>query len=224
MNAISIILIIVVSYLLGSVPTAYFIGRLRGINIFEVGSGNMGGTNAARAMGIQWGVLVVVLDVLKGVAAVLIAHEIMVAHEIMADHTYAAGIIAAIAVVIGHSWSLIATLLTMSINKTGKLTIKGGKGAATALGTLIMIAPAYIIVASLTLAALIIAFTRFVSLGVLAALLIAAAGMVILSILQPDNGAGIYYALIVAAVMLWRFRGNIQRLLTGTERRLGERA
>lgn len=217
-NLLNTILIIVLSYLLGSVPTAYFIGRLRGVNIFEVGSGNMGGTNAARAMGIQWGVLVVVLDVLKGVAAVLIAREIM------PSHTYAAGIIAAIAVVIGHSWSLFATLLTMSINKTGKVSIKGGKGAATALGTLIMIAPAYIIVAALTLAALIIAFTRFVSLGVLAALLIAAIGMIALSIMDPNYSPSIFYALIVAAVMLWRFRGNIQRLLTGTERRLGERA
>ena len=103
---------------------------MRGVNIFEVGSGNMGAGNIARAAGKEWAALVWIFDGLKGVIAMLIAAQIA-----PSDHRSAALIIAAIASVFGHNWSIFATMIT------GR--IQGGKGAATASGTWILLSAAF---------------------------------------------------------------------------------
>ena len=129
--------VFVLSYLIGSFPTAYVVGRLNGINIFKVGSGNMGANNATRALGIKWGFIVWAGDVCKGIFAVAISRLIM-------TNDYLSGsVIGSIAVVIGHNWSLLAALIT------GK--IRGGKGAATAGGTWLMLVPANVFVVTLAL-------------------------------------------------------------------------
>ena len=116
------ILVLVLSYLLGALPTAFLVARLRGVNIFKVGSGNMGATNVARALGLGWGILTWFLDMSKGVVAILIARQIM-------TNTLAiATVIAGIACIIGHNWSIFVALLT------GKL--RGGKGASVAFASL----------------------------------------------------------------------------------------
>ncbi|OWY59384.1 hypothetical protein B7486_74855, partial [cyanobacterium TDX16] len=75
---VRVVLIVVISYLLGSIPTGYLVGRLRNVNIFEVGSGNMGATNIIRATGgIGWGALVWFFDSTKGMIAMLIAARLM---------------------------------------------------------------------------------------------------------------------------------------------------
>src|SRR5690606_31555713 len=89
-------LVILVGYVLGAIPVAYLIARIKHINIFEVGSGNMGATNTSRALGFKWGILVWVLDMFKGVAAIYIGREIM--HDSMALATA----LAAIACIVGH--------------------------------------------------------------------------------------------------------------------------
>ena len=203
--------VIVVSYLLGSVPTAYLIAKLHKINIFEIGSGNMGGTNVARALGIRWGIYVAIFDVLKGVIAIIIAQKIMPSENVASATT-----VAAITVVIGHNWSLFATILTG--------TLRGGKGAAPAFGTLLMLAPVQVIVVMMLVGGSIVALTRHVSLGVLIAFFIAILWLTVL-ILQRQLDSGIMvYIWMLAALLLIRFKENIQRLLAGTERRLGERA
>lgn len=204
--------VVLISYLLGSIPTAYVIGRLRNVNIFEVGSGNMGATNVIRATGgIGWGLLVWFFDSLKGVLAMLIS-----AQFILPQNPVAATIIAAIVSILGHNWSLFAALITG--------TIRGGKGAATAFGTLIMIVPLHVIAAMLAICGIVIALTRYVSLGVLLMFGVGIVWTLVLIGQQAIPWEYTFYSLSLLALILIRFRENIQRIIEGTERRLGERA
>lgn len=204
-----VIAVVVVSYLLGSIPTAYIIAKSRGVDIFQVGSGNMGATNVSRALGMRWGILVMLIDVFKGVVAIYLSRQIL------ADNKAAATTISALTAIVGHNWSLFATILTG--------TLRGGKGAATAFGTLLMIAPWHIIVVMLVLGIAIVIITRYVSLGVLVGLFMGLGWMVVLNIQQQLDLWLFVYTLILGAMLLFRFRENIQRLLAGTERRLGDR-
>ncbi len=206
-----LILVVAVSYLLGSIPTAYFVGRLRHVNIFEVGSGNMGATNVIRATGgIGWGILVWFFDSCKGILAMLIATKIMT------DNPAAGMTIAAVVSIVGHNWSLFATLLTG--------TLRGGKGAATTFGTLLLIMPFHVIAAMLVLCGFIIALTRYVSLGVLLMFALGVTWLLVLVSQHIIPYEYTFYALAVSGLILLRFRENIQHLLDGTERRFGERA
>ncbi len=209
-NTLHILLIVAISYLLGSIPTAYVITRINGKNIFEVGSGNMGGTNVIRALGFWWGLLVIIVDTSKGGIAIMLARLIMPQNEILA--TVIAGLVA----IIGHNWSLFAWVITG--------ILRGGKGAATAFGTLLFIMPFQVIAGFLGVAGLILLLTRYMSLAVLIAFSVATVWVMMLiyqQMLPPEYG--VYISLMVVMVFL-KFRGNIQRLLDGTERRLGERA
>jgi len=202
-----------VCYVIGSFPTAYLVGRINHINIFEQGSGNMGANNVTRTLGKKWGALVWAVDSGKGILAVLIARLIM------PDNIFLASVIGAIAVVTGHNWSLIVALVTG--------TLRGGKGAATAGGTwIIMMAPWwYIIVVTLTLWGLIVLITRYVSLAVLVSVAI---GTIWVLLIVAEGGSippiYIVYAVLVCAMIYIRHWKNIVSLLTGRERRLGDRA
>ncbi|HVU10874.1 MAG TPA: glycerol-3-phosphate acyltransferase [Phototrophicaceae bacterium] len=205
-----VLLIVVVSYLLGSIPTAYLVGRLRHINIFEIGSGNMGATNVIRATGgIGWGALVWFFDSTKGIIAMLLAGKIM------PENVVAAWVLAGIVVVIGHNWSLFATLITG--------TIRGGKGAATAFGTLLLILPLQLIAVLLVICGILIALTRYVSLAVLVMFGLAAVWLLLMISQHVIPFDYLFYTLGITALILIRFRENIQRILAGTERRFGER-
>src|SRR5258706_3221138 len=158
--------IFLVCYLIGSFPTAYIVGRMNHINIFEMGSGNMGANNVTRSLGLKWGILVWAVDSFKGILAIIVARLLMSSEWISAS------VIGAIAVVVGHNWSFLATLIT------GKL--RSGKGAATAAGTIIMMCPPQLIAVTLAVWAGIVLLTRYVSLGVLIASLLAVGWIVIL--------------------------------------------
>jgi glycerol-3-phosphate acyltransferase PlsY len=206
---VRIVLVVVISYLLGSVPTAYLVGRLRHVNIFEIGSGNMGATNVIRATGgIGWGLLVWFFDSSKGVIAMLIAAKLI------PENAAAASVLAAIIAIIGHNWSLFATLVTG--------TIRGGKGAATAFGTLFLIVPLHVIAVMLVVCGFIIALTRYVSLGVLMMFALAVVWLLVLISQQAVPSVYLFYSLAITSLILIRFRENIQRILAGTERRIGE--
>lgn len=208
---VRVVLIVVISYLLGSIPTGYLVGRLRNVNIFEVGSGNMGATNIIRATGgIGWGALVWFFDSTKGMIAMLIAARLM------PENTVTAMVLAAIVAVIGHNWSLFATIITG--------TIRGGKGAATAFGTLFLFVPLQLIAVMLLLCGFIIALTRYVSLGVLMMFAVAAIWIFVMVSQHLVPFEYLFYILAICSLILLRFRENIQRLLAGTERRFGERA
>lgn len=208
--SIQVISVVVISYLLGSIPTAYVIAHQKGVNIFEVGSGNMGATNVIRALGFWWGILVWFFDSLKGIIAILLSNLIM------KDNPAAATAISATVAVVGHNWSLFAALVTG--------TLRGGKGAAIWFGTMLMMAPIQVIVGMSVLGGFVIALTRYVSLAVLTMFGLSTLWMLVLIGQRQLPVEYVYYALLVTAMMLYRFRENIQRLIAGKERRLGERA
>lgn len=205
-------LIIVTSYLLGAIPVAYLVARLSKVNIFEVGSGNMGTTNVIRAVGPRMGILVLLLDMFKGIIAILISRALL------PSNPDSATVLSAVMAITGHNWSIFARLVT------GKLS--GGKGAATAFGTFVMIAPYYVLIIMIVTGLAVLAKTRYMSLAVLTMIGIAVPSMMLAALLPNGPVAPIYlvYTFVLTGLLLYRFRGNIQRLMAGNERRVGERA
>ncbi|MFN7209666.1 MAG: glycerol-3-phosphate acyltransferase [Aggregatilineales bacterium] len=202
------------SYALGGFPSAYVIGKLNGIDIFKVGSGNMGATNVLRALGFKWAALVWLMDTGKGVLAVLLVRGLLGGDSTLNS------VIAGVGAVVGHSWSLPVRLIT------GRL--RGGKGAATAGGTwlIIFFQWAHLILVPLSVLFAVIIATRYVSLAVLAT---AATGLLIALLLvaqNPANASPLYlvYAALVVGLVYYRHRENIQRLREGRERRIGDPA
>lgn len=216
-NVVQFILIVILSYLIGSFPTAYVIAKTRNIDIFKVGSGNMGGTNVARALGLPFGLLTAGLDILKGVLAVLVARLLL------PDYPISATIVAGTGVVLGHNWSLIASILFSLTNKS-RFSLRGGKGAAAAFGTLLTFAPVQTIIGMVSLGVLLVIWKRYVSLGVLAAFAVAIVWIMILANTGALPREYSPYVVLMGILLVVRFRENIERLLKGTERRLGERA
>jgi glycerol-3-phosphate acyltransferase PlsY len=216
MDVLLVVRALVAAYLIGSFPTAYLVGRLKGINIFEVGSGNMGTNNAIRAMGLGWGVVVWAIDIAKGIVAVWVAMQVL--------PNGIAQVVGALAAIAGHNWSIIAAVLT------GRL--RGGKGAATWMGTFLVMAPPQVIVVIAVLFGIIIVATRYVSLAVLSSVAAGAVAMVVLAYGHLEglprgmriSELYVLYGVLAAIMIFYRHRDNIQSLLAGTERRLGERA
>lgn len=207
MIVVHIILVAVIGYAIGSVPTAYMVARTKGVDIFAAGSGNMGANNVWRTVGFPYGVAVLLFDAFKGIIAILIARQIM------SDHQALASTLAAVSVVAGHNWSFLATIITGSL--------RGGKGAATASGTFLFLAPTLLVALVLGLGALIVLVTRYVSLGVLIA--IAASGVVMVGLIIAGAMEPIYiFYLLVCFMVFIAHRGNIVRLVRGTERRWGD--
>jgi acyl phosphate:glycerol-3-phosphate acyltransferase len=224
MSILQIILIIVLGYLIGSFPNAYVVTLLvKKINIFEVGSGNMGGTNVARTIGLPWGVFTSVLDSVKGMIAVFVAR--LLVPDASAEITLIASIIGAVAAVSGHNWSFFATALFWYYQK--KFEIHGGKGAATAFGTMLVLIPIEANILLLVVGIGLAVVTRYASLAVLVSFTVAFAYTVGWAYLNlqglPQNLYYFPYVLLLALLIVWRFRENIQRLMAGNERKLGER-
>ena len=202
---VSLATIIIVSYLLGSIPFGYIAGRIAGIDIRTAGSGNVGATNVVRILGRRYGYPVFALDVLKGFGAVKIS-MVMSGQHLEWNSPEISGMVGAIFSVLGHvfpPW----------------LKFKGGKGVATAAGALLALMP---IATLIGVAVWIIVFwlTRYVSLASVVAT--AALPIVILVIGSADGHSGrllVYSSVCVAALVIWRHRSNLSRLLRGTEPR-----
>jgi glycerol-3-phosphate acyltransferase PlsY len=212
MDGLSVLLVIIVSYVIGSFPTAYLAGKLNGIDIFDRGSGNMGTTNTLRTLGLKWALVVLAIDLGKGIFAVLLSVRLV---DPAVLSSASASVISAVAVVVGHNWSLFATLLTG--------TIRGGKGAATAMGTWLILMPIQILFIPVVVLLVTIIKTRYMSLGVLLSVMTACVVLgVWVGLGKLDTIYLAYY--LVGAVIFYRFRDNIKRLLAGNERRIGESA
>ncbi len=206
MQAMAIILVVLGSYLVGSLPSAYWVGRARGINIFTVGSGNMGATNVARALGTKWGLFVAIVDVFKGWIAVWLAGQSGVDQ---------AQVLAAIYVVLGHNWSV------WVLSYTGRL--RGGKGAATTIGSMIAFAPAELLLLMFTLAVLVLLITRWSSLAMLVSIIAGGLAILYLAATGTLAEAWLFHPIILLPITFHRYRGNISRLIQGDERKVGER-
>lgn len=197
------LLVIPIAYLLGSIPSGYLAGRwLAGIDIREHGSGSTGATNVLRHVGKTPALIVFLVDVFKGSAAVLVAKQLLGgdAHGWLV----AAGLLA----LAGHIWPI-------------WLKGKGGKAVATGLGILLGLLPA-VGLASLGIFLLVLSFSRIVSLSSVVAALALPALIWIAGYSQTTAYMGL--GVLAALLVVWRHRGNIKRLLAGTEPKIGKRS
>ena len=211
-------IILVVSYLLGSFPSAVVISRrFFGFDIREKGSGNMGSTNAFRVLGWKWGIVVQVLDILKGVLAVAVVASLIGQGIDLGKHTWFEDLtlikmMAGIAAVSGHIWSLF-------------VGFRGGKGINTAAGMLIAIAPIDVSI-SVGIFILAVIFSGYISLGSISAALAFPSSMFfrynILHVDVPGYQILIYFSLALTIVLLYAHRANIKRLLKGKENRFAK--
>jgi glycerol-3-phosphate acyltransferase PlsY len=193
-------------YLFGSFPTGYFAGRIAGLDIRSVGSGNIGATNVLRVLGKRWGYGVFLVDAFKGFAAVGLAF-FMAGHVPAArDHTAYFGILAAVMCVIGHTCPI-------------WLRFKGGKGVATSAGAIFGLMPLAAVIAFLVWV-VVFEITRYVSVASLVASVALPVTVAILLHWKIIEGAGLLYVAVgLAILVLWRHRSNFSRLLKGTEQR-----
>ncbi len=194
-----------IAYWLGSLMGALLMGRLRGVDIREQGSGNAGGTNALRTQGLGFAAVTVFIDVGKGwlAACCLPQFEIpSVASDAAIDRDWLA-VSCAAAAIVGHVWPQF-------------FGFRGGKGGATLVGTLLVLAPVLAVVA---IAAwfVVVMLTGFVGLATIAGAL-----SIPVVIALTDTGAEslLVYTLVMATLVAWAHRGNIARIRTGTEPRL----
>ncbi len=191
-----IYIIIIIAYLLGSIPFGYLIVRKKlGDDIRQSGSGGTGATNVSRRAGKTAGVITLVLDALKGSLAVLLAKGL--APDL--DWLIAA---AAIAVIVGHMFPV-------------WLGFRGGKGVATGVGVFSILAPFAVVCAGIIFVA-VVWLTRYVSLGSI----IAAATIPVFVWLQSDLRPTLVAAVVGALLIVFAHRGNIARLARGTESRI----
>jgi acyl phosphate:glycerol-3-phosphate acyltransferase len=198
--------IVIGSYLLGSIPFGYLAGRIAGVDIRNCGSGNVGATNILRTLGKSYGYPVFAADFLKGFAAVKVSMLIATRVQPEGIPSEMFGIVAAVSSVLGHSFPV-------------WLRFKGGKGVATSAGALFGLAP---VAALIGTAIWILTFllTRYVSMASITAAAALPLIILITSWLSQSDGKSLFYSsACLAAVVIWRHRSNLSRLMRGTEPR-----
>jgi len=193
------VLILIISYVLGSIPFGFIIARLiKGIDIRKFGSGNIGATNVARVVGIKWGFIVFVLDFLKGMI------PIIVVFNLYPDYSTRLYIGIALAAILGHNWSIF-------------LFFKGGKGVATSIGTVSGLCfkyPDLTISASIAVISWVLIF--LICKKVSLASMTAAFSFLVSSLFLLTNEFKIA-AFVIFTLIIIRHRSNIKNLLKGDE-------
>lgn len=203
--ALSAAIVVVLSYVAGSIPWGFLIGKFNGLDIRYHGSGNIGATNVRRVLGRDWGILCFVLDFLKGLLPVLLIG--IHCGGAMAVGAEYGGLLAAAATVCGHIWPF-------------WLKFKGGKGVATTIGAVLAVAPLSVLIALISWVVLFYTF-RYVSVASLGAAAMLPVGCIIVAlvrggaVLSPTLGL----LVLLAGVIVFRHRSNLQRLINGTEYR-----
>jgi glycerol-3-phosphate acyltransferase PlsY len=198
--------VLIVSYLLGSIPAGYLAGRLAGVDIRKAGSGNIGATNVMRVLGKAYGYPVFAIDFLKGLAAVRVS--ILIARHIQLAGTSMEliGIVAAVSCVTGHVFPV-------------WLQFKGGKGVATSAGALFGLMPVALLIGAAVWIAM-FQVTRYVSVAsITAAIALPIVILIMISLDQARTMALLYFSICLAAMVILRHRSNLSRLVRGTEPR-----
>ncbi|OGX06040.1 MAG: acyl-phosphate glycerol 3-phosphate acyltransferase [Omnitrophica WOR_2 bacterium GWA2_47_8] len=191
------------AYLIGSIPTAYIYGRVyKDIDIRKHGSGNVGATNTFRVLGKGPGIIVLVIDILKGVVATTLVPYVFQTTSVWAI------ILLGVCAVIGHNWTVF-------------LNFKGGKGIATSLGVLIGLAITFssmriVLVSTLGLWAVVFLLSGYVSL----ASLVAAIFLPVLMVATTQPFVLVALGVVICVFVVVRHRANIKRLLLGQESRV----
>ncbi|HQW66533.1 MAG TPA: glycerol-3-phosphate 1-O-acyltransferase PlsY [Gemmatimonadales bacterium] len=197
----SLLMAVVASYLLGAIPTSHWVAlRFRGIDLRTVGSGNLGATNLYRQLGWGYAIPVGIFDMLKGAIPVAVFGP-------WAGVGLVGALLLGVVAVLGHVFSVF-------------VGFKGGKGVATGGGIVLGFAP-YAFLVSLLVWIVTTKLSGYVSLGsILGAIALPPA----VWFLHPGQRATVPYVAVLALLVIWFHRANIQRLLAGTENRFGTRA
>jgi len=191
--------IVILGYLIGSIPFALLLARRWGTaDLRRIGSGNLGAANVMRASGVTAGVLVALLDMAKGAASVALAERF--------SDSAAAPAIAGFAAIIGHIYPV-------------WLRFRGGKGVATAAGVFGVLMPA-VVPPVLAIFLATVWATKYISLGSLLATL----ALPPIAYAVGSSAPAVAAAVAASAIIVFRHRSNLERLRTGTERRIGARA
>ncbi len=187
-----LIFLMLISYLIGSIPFGYLIAKRKGINIFNFGSGNIGATNISRVLGKKLGLLVLILDALKGAIPTLITYKIFSVKlpQLM---------LIPISAIVGHCFSAF-------------LRLKGGKGVATSLGSMLVIFPIQIGI-SVAIFIIVLLIWGYVSL----ASIISSLTFPIIVLISGYNLNVFLFTLFIALFILYRHKENINRLLQRRE-------
>lgn len=199
------IIVSIIAYLLGSISFSVIISKkMAGFDVREKGSGNAGATNVLRTVGKKAAILTLVCDCLKGVLAILIA---FIAGKIMENLDASLLVqLAGIFVILGHTFPVF-------------FKFKGGKGVATSLGVLLMV-NWQIGLICLVFALILMALTRFVSLGSIAAAILFPVLTVFIHTNYLVSGNYVIFAIILAVLVVFNHRENVKRLLEGKENKL----
>jgi len=189
------IIVVIISYLLGSVPFAYIMIRLfKGIDIRKVGSGNVGSTNALRTAGKRVALAALLGDLLKGLAAAWIG--LQTSGEMLAA-------VCVLAAVIGHCWPVF-------------IGFKGGKGMATTAGAILLLMPKVFLFLAIIFV-LIVFFSRYVSLASVSVAVL----LPLTALFFSQPGSYLLVSVILTVLVIYRHRENIERLRNGNERKIG---
>ena len=209
---IDFLILIIAAYLLGSVPLGVIIARTHGKDLRIIGSGNIGATNLARAIGRKWAYFCFCLDVLKGMLPMLVGIKLISAPPNTAE--FFLWLAAGIAAVLGHIFPIY-------------LRFKGGKGVATSFGVALGLWPYYTICATVSIViwTVIVLAKRYISLASIVASLAFPLVLVLAILLAPSWNLTSLWPLLIAAtaipiMVVTRHRENIKRLLAGTENKV----
>ena len=189
-----------ISYLLGSIPSAYIFGKIyKSIDIREHGSGNVGATNVFRVLGKWPGVIVLLCDILKGIIAVAIVPDVLSMSDVLVR------IVMAISVVVGHNWTVF-------------LSFKGGKGIATSLGVLIGLTIKIAVIRPVLLWTLLIWVICFLLTSIVSfSSVIAATSLPVIMVITDQEFKIVFLGVIFCVFVVLRHRPNIKRLFVGKE-------
>lgn len=206
MNLPLVLGLLVAAYLIGSIPTALWVGKaFFGLDIREHGSGNSGATNTFRVLGKKPGSFVMAVDVLKGWAATSLATVLVGQGAIQPEQLLYFQLACGVLAVVGHIYPIWAGF-------------RGGKGVATVLGMMLAIAPATVGVCILVFITVLL-ISRYVSLSSMSAGLTFAL-LQLLPPFRPDNSLLLWFGFVVAILLVYTHRANIGRLRAGTESRV----
>ncbi len=193
--------VVVGSYLIGSIPSGLVLGKLRGVDLRQYGSGKTGSANVLRTLGPRYAAVALIADMLKGVIAVVLAKCVL--------GTPAGEMAAGFAAIAGHNWSVF-------------IRFQGGRGVATSVGGLFVMAPV-VAASGFAIFAIVAAVSRYVSLGSMMGGLSALAMIAAFVALDKAPVQYLIYVAVAAALIVVQHRDNIARLLSGSESKLGQK-
>lgn len=198
---------ILISYLIGSIPFGYVIAFVKGVDIRKEGSGNIGATNVGRVLGRKYGIIIFILDLLKGFLAVFLIPLIISDVKYPATPDNLVVCLCGLGVVLGHVFPVY-------------IGFKGGKAVATGFGVFLWLAPLPILIVFAVWIS-VVALTRYVSLG--SVICVFAMIGIIMGFNEGPFGSGIFLtalSIMIAIIIIFKHISNIQRIIAGTESRI----